>query len=467
MIRAAGALETMKKVLKRIIAAWTLAAVLVSGLLTGTAVLNGCGFNGSIFESMQVFGAETKRPSVTAKGAVVYCQNTGEIVYSKNRDVKYAPYSITKLMTVLLAVQNLPLDREVTVSAEAAAQKEASMNLKEGEILTVRDLIYGAMLPSGNDAAYALAEAVSGSEEAFVKLMNKTAENIGCENTQFKNPHGMKEKGHYTTASDMMLITKAALSDDTVRKAAGAVSYTVKKTNKSKARKLKTHISFLEDKNSGVYAGKTGYWDDSSCSIALGYRKDGLQLFVVLLGDTAEERSGDVDKLLSYASSRVEGVKVIGKNKEEGKVRIKHGVKTSLKAYTAEAGYAYLPKEGSKSLISTKTVMRSDVEAPVKAGTVVGTMEIYAADELVNEVDLIIREDVAEGWFTSYLGISNFAAVLIGIGVLIFLLLMLWISAMRAKARRIKKRRRQQKIMEIAMEEIRREQEHRERGWRF
>lgn len=457
----------MKKVLKRTIAVWTVAAVLVLGILPGAEVLRGCGFDEDIFGSMRVFGAETKRPSVTARGAVVYCGNTGEIVYSKNRDVKYSPYSITKLMTVLLAVQNLPLDREITVSAEAAAQKEASMNLKVGEILTVRDLIYGAMLPSGNDAAYALAEAVSGSEEAFVKLMNKTAENIGCENTQFKNPHGMKEKGHYTTAYDMMLITKAALSDDTVRKAAGAVSYTVKKTNKSKARKLKTHISFLEDKNSGVYAGKTGYWDDTSCSIALGYRKDGLQLFAVLLADTAEERSRDVDKLLSYASSKVEGVKVIGKNKEEGKVRIKHGAKTSLKAYTAEAGYAYLPKEGSKSLISTKTVMRSDVEAPVKAGTVVGTMEIYAADELVNEVDLIIREDVEEGWFTSYLGISNFAAVLIGIGAVIFLLLLLWISAMRAKARRIKKRRRQQRIMEIAMEEIRREQEQRERGWRF
>lgn len=457
----------MKNVLKRIIAVWTVAALLVFGILPDAEFLHSRGSGEELFGSMQVFGAEVKRPAVTARGAVVYCQNTGEIVYSKNRDVKYSPYSITKLMTVLLAAQNLPLDREVTVSAEAAAQKEASMNLKEGEILTVRDLIYGAMLPSGNDAAYALAEAVSGSADEFVKLMNRTAANIGCENTQFKNPHGMKEKGHYTTAYDMMLITKAALSDDTVRKAAGAVSYTVKKTNKSRARKLKTHISFLENKNSGVYAGKTGYWDDSSCSIALGYRKDGLQLFVVLLGDTALERMRDVDKLLSYAASKVEGVKVIGRNKEKGKVRIKHGAKTSLAAYTAEAGYAYLPKEGSKSLISTKTVMRSDVEAPVKAGTTVGTLEIYAADELVNEVDLIIREDVEAGWFTSYLGISNFAAVIIGIGAAIFLLLLMWISAMRAKARRRRKRRRRQKIMEIAMEEIRREQEQRERGWRF
>lgn len=413
------------------------------------------------------FAAEVKKPEITAAGAVVYCQNTGEIVYSKNKDVKYSPYSVTKLMTVLLAVQNLPLDKEITVSKKAAEQIESSMNLKEGEIVTVKDLIYGALLPSGNDAAYALGEAVSGSMEEFVKLMNKTAANIGCENTNFKNPSGLKAKGHYTSAYDMMLITRAALSNDVVRKAAGSTSYTVKKTNKSKERKLKTHISFLNDKQSGIYGGKTGYWDDNNCSIALGYKKDGLQLYIVLLGDTAKARSSDVEKLIRYAAEKVEGVKVIGKNKENGKARIKHGAKTSLKAYTAEVGYAYLPKEASKSLISTQTVMDSDIEAPVKAGTVVGRLEIYAADELVNEVDLVIREDVESGWFTSYLGISNLAAVLIGVGIVLVIGFFLWISALKARARRRRKRLRQQKIMEIAMEEMRREQDYRERDWRF
>lgn len=413
------------------------------------------------------FGAELKKPSVTAKGAIVYCQNTGEIVYSKNRDVKYSPYSVTKLMTVLLAVQNLPLDKEVTISEEAAAQGEASMELKAGEIVTVKDLIYGTLLPSGNDAAYALGEAVSGSMDKFVKLMNKTARNIGCENTNFKNPNGLKEKGHYTSAYDMMLITKAAMESDVIRRAAGSTSYTVKKTNKSKERKLKTHISFLKDKNSGVFGGKTGYWDDEHCSIALGYQNDGLELYIVLLEDTAKERSKDVEKLISYANAKVEGVKVIGKDKEKGKVRIKHGAKTSLKAYTAEIGYAYLPKEASQSLISTQTVMKSDVEAPVKAGTVVGSLEIYAADELVNKVDLIIKEDVETGWFTSYLGISNLAAVIIASAVCLVAGFLIWVSAVKAKIRRRKKRRHQQRVMEIAMEQMRREQERNERNWRF
>jgi len=411
--------------------------------------------------------AAAKRPDISARGAIVYCQNTGEVVYGKNKDLKYSPYSITKLMTVLLAVQNLPLDQEVTVSEAAASETEASMNLVAGEVLTVKDLIYGTLLPSGNDAAYALGEAVSGSMDEFVKLMNKTAKNIGCENTRFKNPNGMKVKGHYTSAYDMMLITKAALSNDVIRKAAGAKTYTVKKTNKSKERKLKTHISFLKDPDSGIYGGKTGYWDDANSSIALGYNKDGLKLYIVLLAADAKERSNDVEKLISYTTSKVTGAKVVGKDSEQGKVRIKHGAKTSLKAYTAEVGYAYLPKEASKSLIGKQVVMRSDIKAPVKAGTVVGTLQIYVADELVNEVDLVIKEDVEEGWFTSYLGISNLAAVLIAAACVVLFFLFIWISAAKARARRRRKRRRQQRIMEIAMEEMRREQERRERDWRF
>ncbi len=418
-------------------------------------------------QAAPAFAAQVEKPDITASGAIVYCQNTGEIVYSKNREKKLAPYSVTKLMTVLLAVQNLPLDQEVTVSAKAAAQKESSMGLEEGEILTVEDLIYGCMLPSGNDAAYALGEAVSSDMDSFVDLMNKTAENIGCKNTHFSNPSGLKSSKNYTTAYDMMLITKMAFSNDVVCKAAGSTQYTVAKTNKHKKRTLKTHISFLSDPESGIYAGKTGYWEANDCSIALGYRQDGLQLFIVLLGDTSEERTNDVNKLIAYAKQKVEGVKVIGKDKASGKVRIKHGAKTRLEAYTSEIGYAYLPKEASESLIGTKVTMDSDVTAPVKAGTVVGKLEIYAADELVNEVDLIIKEDVEAGWFPSYVGISNLATMILCGVFALLLVLFIWISAVKAKYRRKKRRIRQRKIMEMAMAEMRKEQDYNERDWHF
>lgn len=413
------------------------------------------------------FAANVKKPSITAEGAVVYCQNTGEIIYSKNKNEKLYPYSVTKMMTVLLAVQNLPLDKEVKISKRAAQEGEATMNLQEGEIVTVKDLIYGTLVLSGNDAAWALGEAVSGNMKDFVKLMNKTAKNIGCENTHFTNPNGMHDDQHYTTAYDMLLITKLALSNATIRKAAGTAKYTVDATNKSKKRTMKTHVPFITDEKSGFYAGKTGYWSDENCSIVLGYEKKGLQLFVIILDDTKDEREKDVETITDYATKKIEGVKVVGKGKEQGKVRIKHGAKTRLTTYTSEVGYAYLPKEASESLIGTKAVMNNDVTAPVKSGDIVGKLEIYVAEDKVNEVDLVVKEDVETGWFPSYLGISNFATVVIGVLIVLFLILRVWIASVRAKNRRRKKLERQRRIREIAAAELEAEKDREERDWRF
>lgn len=404
---------------------------------------------------------------MTAGGAVVYCQNTGEIIFEEEMHTRFAPYSTTKVMTALLAVQNLPLDQEVTVSERAVKEGEATMDLQAGEVVTVKDLIYGTLILSGNDAAWALAEAVSGDVDDFVDLMNQTAENIGCENTHFENPNGMDDKDHYSTAYDMLQITKLALSNETIREAAGTTKYTMDATNLSDKRVMKTHVPLITKKNSGYYAGKTGYWDDENCSIVLGYEKNGLQLFVVVLDDTKAERENDVQNMVAYTSKKVEGVKVVGKDVEEGKVRIKQGAKTRLNTYTAEVGYAYLPKEASESLIGTKVVMYNDVTAPVKTGNVVGQFEIYVGEDLVNQVDLIIKEDVEKGWFPSYLGISNMASIIIGVVLVVFLMIRIWIGIETAKRKKRKMMERQRKIQELAMQELEAERDRRERDWRF
>lgn len=413
------------------------------------------------------WAASPEVPDVTAGGAVVYCQNTGEIIFEEEMHTRFAPYSTTKVMTALLAVQNLPLDQEVTVSERAVKEGEATMDLQAGEVVTVKDLIYGTLILSGNDAAWALAEAVSGDVDDFVDLMNQTAENIGCENTHFENPNGMDDKDHYSTAYDMLQITKLALSNETIREAAGTTKYTMDATNLSDKRVMKTHVPLITKKNSGYYAGKTGYWDDENCSIVLGYEKNGLQLFVVVLDDTKAERENDVQNMVAYTSKKVEGVKVVGKDVEEGKVRIKQGAKTRLNTYTAEVGYAYLPKEASESLIGTKVVMYNDVTAPVKAGDVVGQFEIYVGEDLVNQVDLVIKEDVEKGWFPSYLGISNMASIIIGVALVVFLMIRIWIGIETAKRKKRKMMERQRKIQELAMQELEAERNRRERDWRF
>ena len=411
--------------------------------------------------------ASPEKPDITAGGAVTYCQNTGEMIYEKEIHTRFAPYSTTKMMTALLAVQNLPLDQEVTISERAVEEGEATMELKAGEVVTVKDLIYGTLILSGNDAAWALAEAVSGNVDDFVDLMNQTAENIGCENTHFTNPNGMDEKQHYSTAYDMLQITKLALSNETIRTAAGTLKYKMDATNLSDERVMKTHVPLISEKNSGFYAGKTGYWDDENCSIVLGYEKNGLQVLAVVLDDTKEDREDDVQEIVAYTSQKVEGVKVVGKDVESGKVRIKQGVKTRLETYTAEIGYAYLPKEASESLIGTKVVMFNDVTAPVKAGDIVGKYEIYVGEDLVNQVDLRIKEDVEKGWFPSYLGISNRATIMLGVILAILLIIRIWIGVEAAKRKKLKLLARQRKIQELAMQELEAERDRRERDWRF
>lgn len=402
-----------------------------------------------------------------ARNAIVYCENTGEIIYTKNINERVEPFSITKLMTALLAIQNLPLDKEVEVPREATLIGESTMGLVEGEKVTVKDLLYGAMLHSGNDACYTLAVAVSGSEKKFVNLMNKTAKNIGCKNTHFANPHGMRDAKHYTTAYDMMLISKLAFSNDVLAKISGSKVYKMGKTNKSKARTMNTHISVIEDDKNNIQCAKTGTWDENNCGISVYYSKDGLRLVAVIMGAKTATREKDILNLVNTISSQVEGVKVVGKGVEQGKVRIKHGAKTRLEAYTKDIGYAFIPKEASESLIQTQVVLKNDVTAPVKKGTVVGTLEIYAADDLVNRVDLIVKEDVQEGWFPSYVGISNAATMSIcGVAALI-IILYIWIQIAKAKARRKRARLRKEKIRRMAMEQLREEQSRKEREWRF
>ena len=185
------------------------------------------------------------------------------------------------------------------------------------------------------------------------------------------------------------------------------------------------------------------------------------------MGAKTETRNKDILNLVNTISSRVEGVKVVGKGVAQGKVRIKHGAKTRLEVYTKDVGYAFIPKEASESLIQTQVKLKDDITAPVKKGDIVGTLEIYAADDLVNKVDLVIKEDVGEGWFPSYVGISNTTTMIIVGVVLVIVLLLLWIQVAKAKAKRRRKKLRQEKIRRMAMEQLRAEQSRKEREWRF
>lgn len=400
-------------------------------------------------------------PTITAKGGIVYCENTGEVVFTKDEEREMQPYSVTKLMTAIVTVMHTPLDQEVKVSEKAASQGGSTAGLKKGEIVTVEQLLYGALVQSGNDAAYALAEASYGSVDKFVKQMNKTAKNIGCKNTHFANPAGISDNNNYTTASDMLLIVKIAFDNETIREIAGTPEYTMKPTNKSGVRQFRSGAFRLDE---SVYAGKNGQWFEA-CTTALGCEKDGLNLYIILLGDTQSGRKADVKALLKYATEKIEGVLAVKGGEKVGSVHIRHGAVTRLDVYTAGDGYAYIPTEGSRSLIKTEAEIYDNVRAPVKAGDQVGVYSIKVGGEVVNEVPLIIKESVEEGWPTSYLGISNKTAVIAGIIAITLLVILLIFLVIRLVITIKRKRERKKKAMEIARREMEEEEERKKRGW--
>ncbi len=400
-------------------------------------------------------------PTLTAKAGIVYCENTGEVVFTKNEESELQPYSVTKLMTAIVTVMHTPLDKKVKVSSRAASIGGSTAGLKEGEKVTVEQLLYGALVQSGNDAAYALAEASYGSVDKFVSQMNKTAKNIGCKHTHFSNPAGISDRSNYTTCNDMLLIVKIAFDNETILKIAGTAKYTMDPTNKSGVRQYHSGAMRLDK---SVYAGKNGQWFEA-CTTALGCETNGLNLYIILLGDTQPGRKADVKALLKYATDKIEGVLAVKGGEKVGSVHVRHGEVTKLDVYTANDGYAYIPTEGSRSLIKTELNIYDNVRAPVSAGDQVGVYSIKVGGEVVNEVPLIIKQSVDEGWPTSYLGISNRTAMIFVIVAAAAFIILLVLIILRIFFTLKKRRERKKKAMEIARREMEEEEEHSKRGW--
>jgi len=250
------------------------------------------------------------RPVISARSAVVIDGETGSILYGKNIHSRRDPVSTTKLLTTLIAVERLDLNQVVTISRKTADTTKYSggsrVGLKAGENITVRDLLYGALLPSGNDAAEALAVAISGSDANFAVLMNEKAQELGCQDSSFSNPYGWKVPNHYSSAYDMALIARAALNNDTIETVCSTERYRMHATNKQPARTIYTSNSFVAGKvytQSGVFAGKTGTWSYGNSSLVSACQRNGRVVYSVVLGDTIYKRYSSTNSILDYSYS--------------------------------------------------------------------------------------------------------------------------------------------------------------------
>lgn len=408
----------------------------------------------------------SKKPLIASTSGVLYCENTGEVLFEQKSRSRVAPLTTTKIITVILAIQNLQLSTEVEVSAKAASYG-GPMGLKEGEKITVENLIYGSLMANSSDATYALSEAVSGGDQAkFVNMMNEMVKNMGCRETHFTNPVGTPEEDHYSTANDMMQIMKVASSNDVFRKISSAKKHKMKATNKNDAWTLTNqNPEILKDKNIiAIQKGDGGPEEEGS--VLMSYNYKGLKLVLAVMGSpNSNTREIDAKKLIDYAVSCVRGIKVISKGEKIDKAYIKGGEKTRVNAYASDDGYAYLPEQGSKELISGTVDMEEKLKAPIKKGTQVGIYTISVADDPVNKIPLIINEDIGTGWLPSKIGISNLGTVLIVSAILLLIILYIYIRVKIMQMRRRAARRRRELAYQKALRQIEIEEDRRRRGW--
>ncbi len=255
-----------------------------------------------------------------AVSAILVSSETGEVIFEKNADELRAPASTTKILTVLLAIQNMDdLEQMVTVSDYAVALPDDSstMGLQAGEEIPFIDVLYGTILLSGNDGANVIAETVCGSVPVFVDLMNRTVQTYGCENTHFANPHGLDDPYHYSTARDLAVITREAMKNETFRKIVSTVEYQISRTNKQRARTIRVRNPYLREDDSENL--KKYYYPDSNgvktgTTSGAGYcfvgsaERDSVGLISVVLFTGNRARWADTIKLMNYGFSQYTSV---------------------------------------------------------------------------------------------------------------------------------------------------------------
>ncbi len=283
-----------------------------SGVGPGAALGSGQSQAGSQVQTGSGAGAGTaastvKAPEIQSEGAALIDASTGKLLYGKNENTQFYPASITKIMTALLVAENCSLDEVVTFSKTATTNLESgavTLNLTEGDQLTVEDCLYALLLKSANEVANGLAEHVAGSVENFAAMMNARAKELGCQNTNFVNPNGLNNENHKTTPYDMALIMRAAMENPTVRKVDSTLSYKIAATKNNPSGRTVTmgHKMFYSTDSryyEGIIGGKTGYTSKAGNTLVTAAERNGVRLIAVVM-KSSSTHYGDTKALLDY-----------------------------------------------------------------------------------------------------------------------------------------------------------------------
>lgn len=354
-----------------------------------------CFFN---FKVSHALASSKDFPTIVGEAGIVMEVKTGKILYEKNAHKILEPASTTKIMTAILALEKGNMADMVTADEEATLADGSSVYLKNGEILTLEEMLYAMLLNSGNDASVAIAKHISGDVYTFTNLMNEKALEIGAKNTNFANPNGLPDKNHYTTAYDLALISRyAMLNLPEFRKIVSTKTKTIPWQGEEWDRQLINHNKLLWNYE-GANGIKTGYTSSAGQTIVASASRNGQELIVVVLKSQGRNIRTDAKNLLNYGFENFKTVDIIDKQQYVTTINVKYG--DNLNIITADDFTAVVAKDSPP--ITKKIKLKQDIIAPIKKGDVIGQLVFIQKDKKIGSVNLVSDRDVERKVYTNW-----------------------------------------------------------------
>lgn len=332
-----------------------------------------------------------------AKSAIMIEATTGDIIFEKNADEKLPPASMTKIMSMLLIIESIEKgviawDEMVTVSENASGMGGSQILLETGEKMSVEDLFKGIAIASGNDAVVALAEKIAGTEEMFVDMMNEKAKKLGLTNTNFKNPHGLDEVNHYSTARDMSTMARELVKHKKVLEYTSIYETYLRENLDTKVWLVNTNklVRFYD----GIDGLKTGYTKGAGYCLTATANKNNMRLIAVVMGEeTSQLRNSEITSMIDYGYAQYSLETLLDTDSILGKVEVDKGINRYVEVVPKE-NITFLNRKVAAKKNATYKVKMDSVKAPVKVGDVVGTIYVYEEDDVIRKVPVTVKESV-------------------------------------------------------------------------
>ena len=355
-----------------------------------------------IFSFENIFSSQGNNLNLNARSCIILDRTSKKILFGKNEYNKVKMASTTKIMTATIILENCDLSQTVTISKKAAGTGGSRLGLKTDDKITIRDLLYGLLLVSGNDAAVALAETCSGTVTDFANLMNEKAKELGLNNTHFETPHGLDSDNHYTTAYELAILTDYALKNSTFLNIVGTKNYTI--TINGYPKNL-TNTNELLGSLNGIYGVKTGFTNGANRCLVTSCKRGDMDIICVVLGcDTKNFRSSDSTKLINYAFENFEYVNIkdlvnsefnIWKESKSNYFSIEKGVTSNLEIDISEISSPIIPiKKDDISSLKVEFSISKELSAPLYKNTSIGKFIVYTSSETILEGNIISCQDI-------------------------------------------------------------------------